>query len=139
MTAANKKDKIFYKVTFPDFWETAYETKNAYYKRVVRNAEKREEHIKSSVSSPFSDFFAYLNGGESSLPKKEEMSEKEWLERVWSTEQCWYFEEDISITEQCECYCTKDMDIWVCADCFESFKDSLGWIEKPSCELLDNK
>lgn len=127
------KGKTFYKVQFPDFWEQACREKNAYFQRVCERVKKHKAFL--------SQFLPEQDEKRLSLAERDEtlLSEKEKLELIWKSELCWFFEEDILITEKQTAYCDKEMEIWICEDCLEICQKMYGWEIKPSDELFSKE
>ena len=108
------KGLTFYKVRFPDFWQKAYDEKNAFYQMISTEGHRFVEQMK----------------------RGEEYLEGEKIQTFWH-EHCEFCWEKATTDKECVFYCTKDMRYWVCPDCFKDFKNSFGWVEKDSTELFD--
>ena len=107
------KNAVLYKVTFPAFWTKAYLEKNRFFQLVSDDA---EQHVRQ-----FPNTKEYLVG--------------EKIQLFWHAhcDFCWA----TAMTNQpCEVYCTKDMNYWICKDCFEDFKRQFGWTEASSDKLF---
>ena len=109
------KDVVLYKIVFPVFWAKAFADKNEFYQSILRYA---ETHVKN-----FPDTKEYLEG--------------EKIQFFWH-EHCDFCWEKAMTNTECEFYCTKDMRYWICAECFNDFKDRFNWTVK-SAEELSNK
>ena len=70
------------------------------------------------------------------MQRGEEYLEGEKIQHFWHDhcEFCW---KKVTTDKEIVFYCTKDMRYWVCQDCLNDFKESFGWVEKDSTELLD--
>ena len=108
------KDLSLYRVSFPDFWQTAYDTQNAFYRMIEAQAHR---------------FVEQMHRGEESL-------EGDKIQHFWH-EHCEFCWEKVTTDTQCSFYCTEDMGYWVCPECFRDFKESFGWLERGSTELFD--
>lgn len=108
------KDLTLYKVSFPEFWQKAYDEKNKFYQLISAEAHR---------------FAAQMQRGEEYL-------EGEKIQHFWHAhcEFCW---EKAATDKECVFYCTKDMQYWVCPECFRDFKDLFDWKENDSSELFD--
>lgn len=133
----NLKNATLYRVEFPEFWERACREKNAYYQRIAERVKKREYWLRARISDLDNDIISEADKNGGKLLNGVEISEDERLALVWHDEFCYYFEESIPINEPCVAYCMKDMDIWVCEDCFNDFKELEGWVARPVEELFD--
>lgn len=105
---------ILYKVTFPQFWETAYRDKNPFYQKITDDAVR---------------FVKEMNRGHEYL-------EGEKVQHFWHKhcEFCW----EKALTDKSGVfYCTKDMKYWICEECFRDFCDQFHWQVKPESELFD--
>jgi len=105
-----------YKVTFPEFWETAYRDRNEFYWRI-------EEYANTTVER---------------TGKWQELLEGEKIQRFWHQhcEFCW---EKALTYEPATFYCTEDMYHWICGECFRDFKKQFHWQVRPAEELLEKK
>ena len=105
-------NKTLYKITFPDFWETAYKTKNAFFQAI-------EEYAKNFVES--------ANRGH-------EFLQGDKIQHFWR-EHCDFCWEKALTDKDCTFYCTEDMRHWVCEECFSDFNEKFNWEEKAAEEL----
>lgn len=103
-----------YHIVFPEFWETAYKDKNMFYQKIEQSAKRYVEQT--------------MRG--------REFLEGDKVQHFWHKhcEFCW---EKAMTDKPCEYYCTKDMYHWVCAECFQDFKEKFGWTVKPAEELFE--
>ena len=108
-------DKILYKVTFPEFWKTAYKDKNIFYQKILRYA---KEHVEAT------------NRGHESL-------EGEKIQGFWH-EHCEFCWEKALADKSCVFYCTDDLYYWICEECFRDFREMFNWTEKSVDELFLN-
>ncbi len=127
--------EVFYKIVFPEFWERAYREKNAYYKRVVERVEKHATFLRAYIAPERDAALSYAEKNGGKTESGEELTEKARLELLWD-EECWYFGERITLSENGVFYCNRDMDIWVCEECFDMFRAAEGWTVRPVDELL---
>ena len=104
---------ILYKIVFPEFWKKAYLEKNKFFQNVLDCAQK---HVKK-------------------FPSKREYLDGEKVQLFWH-EHCDFCWEKAMTDMECEFYCTKDMQHWICKNCFEDFKEKFGWTEKSVEELF---
>lgn len=95
----------FLQITFPEFWQKSYEKKNNFYQHVYLEAKKHVEILKRGEE--------YLNGDLC----------KEWWHR--HCDFCW---KTIDTNLNGECYCSEDIELWVCAECFNAFKGHFEWV-----------
>lgn len=102
-----------YKVTFPEFWETAYRDKNAFYQKIARYARRHVE--------------ATGRGGE--------FLEGEQIQRFWH-EHCEFCWEKATTDKPCVFYCTEDLYYWICEECFNDFCEQFHFQVKPAEELF---
>ena len=100
-----------YKVTFPEFWDTAYRNKNTFYQKIARYAER---------------FVAESNHGAEYL-------EGDKIQHFWH-EHCEFCWEKALTDKNCEFYCTEDMYYWICAECFRDFREKFNWQVKSAEE-----
>ena len=100
-------NETFYKVTFPQFWETAYRDKNTFYQAIKQNAK---------------EFVKNMNRGH-------EFLEGEKIQHFWH-EHCVFCSEKALTDKECTFYCTEDMRYWVCEECFNNFKEKFNWEQK---------
>ena len=131
----NLHGEVFYKIVFPEFWERAYREKNAYYKRVTERAKKHEAHLRCCIDPEYDSILSYAEKNGGKIPEGDVLTEKRRLELLWS-EECWYFCEEIPLTERGVAYCTKDMDIFLCEECFDMFKKAEEWTVRSADELV---
>lgn len=96
-----------YKVSFPPFWVEAYRDKNAFYQKIVRDAER---------------FVATMHRGREYL-------EGEKVQHFWH-EHCEFCGEKAQTDEPCTFYCTKDLQHWICEKCFQDFQENFHWQEE---------
>ncbi len=95
--------KLF-KITFPEFWIQAYKNKNNFFDYVFKEA---KQFIDKGISSA-----NYL---------------KDDLCKILWERHCEFCFKKITILSNKECYCTVDCFNWICADCYEDFKDQFNW------------
>ena len=103
---------IFYKITFPEFWEVAYRNKNAFYQMIERYAKSYVERTN----------------------KGHEFLEGEKIQHFWH-EHCDLCYEKVMTDINCTFYVTDDMRRWICEKCFNDFKEQFNWKEKSAEEL----
>ncbi len=108
------QNAVLYKIVFPDFWKKAYVDKNEFYQSILRYA---ENHVKA-------------------FPDTKQHLENDQIQLFWH-EHCDFCWGKAMTNMNCEFYCTKDMRHWICKECFEDFKDKLGWTVKTVNELFD--
>lgn len=99
---------ILCKVTFPDFWQTAYAQKNGFYQKIARYAHRHVE--------------ATGKGGE--------FLEGEKIRHFWH-EHCEFCWEKATTDTACTFYCTEDLYYWICEECFRDFRETFRWQLKP--------
>lgn len=109
------QNAILHKIVFPEFWERAYMEKNKFFQNVLGCAKK---HVKK-----FPNTREYLNG--------------EKVQLFWH-EHCDFCWEKAMTNMECEFYCTKDMQHWICKACFGDFKEKFAWTEKSADEFLND-
>ena len=102
-----------YKVTFPEFWETAYRNKNTFYQKIALYAERFVAETNRGVE--------YLDGDK--------------IQHFWH-EHCEFCWEKALTDKYCEFYCTEDMHYWICAECFHDFREKFNWQVKSAEELF---
>ena len=108
-------NKTLYKIIFPAFWKTAYETQNLFYLKIESYTKKHVEATNRGLE--------YLEG--------------EKIQHFWHAhcEFCW----EKALTDKvCTFYCTEDLQYWICEECFRDFKEKLHWTEKPAEELFNH-
>ena len=105
-------NKTLYKIIFPDFWKTAYENRNVFFRKIEQYARK---HIETT------------NRGH-------EFLEGEKIQHFWH-EQCEFCWAKALTDKEYSFYCTEDMRYWVCEECFNDFKEKFNWEEKSVDEL----
>lgn len=93
---------IFYKITFPEFWEVAYREKNVFYQMI-------ERYAKSYVES---------------TNKGHEFLEGEKIQHFWH-EHCDLCYEKAMTDINCTFYVTDDMRHWICEECFNDFMEKV--------------
>lgn len=95
---------VFYKITFPIFWEKAYKDQNKFYQKILSYA---EYYVKSTGTCR-----EYLEGDQ--------------IQHLWHDhcEFCW---EKAVTNEPLEFYCTTDLKYWVCKNCFQDFANRFQW------------
>jgi hypothetical protein len=108
-----------YKVSFPEFWETAVREENEFYKKI-------EKGPTTYVKDP---------EGKWTIVEKEPIPIEE-AALHWH-EHCVFCWEKAMTNMEGEFYCTKDMYYWICAECFHDFKEKFNWQEKPAEALFD--
>ena len=106
------ENAVVYRIKFPEYWEKAFREKNSFFRIVQYDAE---------------DFVNTMNRGQ-------EFLEGEKIRHFWH-EHCFFCWEKATTDMESVFYCTEDMQIWICAKCFEDFKDKFKWIVKPGEEL----
>ena len=106
-------NKTLYKIAFPEFWETAYESKNAFYQKLVRYAKK---------------FVETTNRGHEYL-------EGEKIQHFWHAH-CEFCQEKALTDKNSIFYCTDDMQYWICEECFRDFRERFNWTVKSAEELF---
>lgn len=104
----------FYKVRFPQFWKKAYADKNAFFQKTERYAHDFVEHFH----------------------REEEYLEGEQIRLFWH-EHCKLCWDEIMADDEREFYCSQNLDIWMCPECFNDFKEKFGLIERPEEELIE--
>jgi len=111
-----KEEKLFdeiyngiklFQIVFPEFWQNALKNKNSFFKYIFVEAEK---HVK------------LLGRGEEYLTDERC---KEWWHRHCGF--CW---KTITTDMREECYCSENGSYWICAGCFNDFKDRFEWKAK---------
>ena len=107
-------DKIFYKVTFPEFWETAYRDKNEFYWRIEKDAKITVE----------------------GTGKWQELLIGERIQNFWH-QHCSFCWEKALTYEPATFYCTEDMYHWICEECFRDFREQFHWQVRPTEELFE--
>ena len=105
-------NKTLYKITFPEFWKTAYGDKNAFFQAI-------EQYAKEFVKN--------MNRGY-------EFLEGEKIQHFWH-EHCAFCWEKALTDKECTFYCTEDMRHWICEECFCDFKERFHWAEKSADDL----
>ena len=103
-----------YKVTFPAFWNTAYQNKNAFFRDIVEYAQR---HVAATGRGQ-----EYLEG--------------ERIQHFWH-EHCSFCWEKALTYEPATFYCTEDMHDWICEKCFQDFKEQFCWQVRPAEELFE--
>lgn len=102
-----------YKVSFPEFWKTAYNDKNLFFQKIEAYAKK---FVKTT-------------------DRGQEYLEGENIQHFWHEhcEFCW----GKALTDKsCIFYCTKDMRYWICDKCFRDFQEQFHWQEKTAADLF---
>ena len=102
-----------YKVSFPEFWQTAYKDRNTFYQKIERYAKRHVETTGRGCE--------YLDG--------------EKIQHFWH-EPCEFCWEKALTDKPCEFYCTEDMRYWICAECFRDFFEQFHWQVRPAEELF---
>ena len=102
-----------YKVTFPEFWEEAYRTKNAFYQKIA----------------------AYANDTVKRTGKWAELLEGEKVQHFWH-QHCDFCWEKALTDKPGTFYCTKDRRHWICEECFRDFHEKFHWQVNPAEELF---
>ena len=103
----NLKNAVLYEIRFPQFWERAYREKNGFYQIVQNDA---ENYVKRTG-------------------KCAELLEGEKIQHFWH-EHCFFCWEKATTDAEAVFYCTEDMNVWICAKCFNDFKDKFHWVVK---------
>ena len=93
-----------YKVVFPGFWKTAYRKKNAFFHMIALGAQN----------------FVEQTG------RGQEFLEGERVQHFWH-EHCDFCWEKAETDKECTFYCTKNMEHWVCEECFCDFCEQFKW------------
>lgn len=101
------ENAVVYKIKFPEYWEKAYREKNSFYRLIQNDAE---------------NFVKVMNQGREFLDGKK-------IQHFWH-EHCYFCWNKATTDRECVFYCTEDMQCWICADCFNDFKDKFKWIVK---------
>lgn len=113
------KDIKLLQIIFPEFWQNAYKKKNNFFHHVYAEA---KQHVDFGICG------------------------KEWLEKdrckeLWHRhcDFCW---KKINIDIQGRCYCSEDIELWICAECFNTFKEHFEWtyekVQDISAESIAN-
>ena len=110
------KNAVLYEIKFPEYWKKAYREKNSFYRLIQNDA---ENYVKA------------MNRGM-------EFLEGEKIQHFWH-EHCCFCWSKATTDQQCLFYCTEDMQNWICAECFNDFKDKFKWIVKSGDELCWKK
>lgn len=93
-------------IVFPQFWQRAYETKNNFFQEVFEDAKHHVETYDNTY---------------------EEYLKDERVARFWHMH-CIFCMKTITTDMQEECYRSIDDDlVWVCAECFNDFKERFEW------------
>ena len=106
-------DVTLYKVTFPEFWETAYRDKNEFYQNIVEYAQR---HV-------------------SMTGRGQELLKGEKVQCFWH-EHCSFFWEKTLTDKPATFYCTEDMYYWICEECYRDFCEQFHWQVKPAEDLF---
>ena len=106
------RGETLYKVAFPSFWQKAYAERNVFYRMIFSSAHRFVEQTGRSGE--------YLEG--------------EQIRHFWHAH-CAFCWEKVTTDQECEFYCTKDMQNWICPECFGDFRDSFAWTIQDSSEL----
>ncbi len=101
-----------YKITFPEFWQNAYRTKNFFFQKISIYAHR---------------FVAETGRGQEFL-----VGEK--IRHFWH-EHCEFCWEKALTDKPSVFYCTEDMYYWICEECFQDFAEQFHWQVKPAEEL----
>lgn len=102
---------VLYEIKFPEFWKKAYQEKNAFFQLIKNDA---ENYVKTMGKGT-----EFLNG--------------EKVQYFWH-EHCFFCWEKATTNAEKVFYCTEDMQVWICRECFNDFKDKFQWTVKPSDE-----
>lgn len=94
----------FQKIKFPDFWAKSCESKNAFYHKVIDDAE------------------AYVN----EFHRYEDYLKDDRVQLFWH-EHCFFCFEKFMTDMDVECYCTTDFEHWICEECFNDFKNKFDF------------
>lgn len=105
--------RILYRISFPEFWRTAYRTKNKFYQKIDTYARSHVERTGQGA----------------------EWLEGEKIQHFWH-EHCEFCRDKALTDKQSVFYCTEDMYYWVCEDCCRDFKEQFHW-QLLSQELLN--
>ena len=103
------KGKSFLQIAFPEFWQRAYKTKNHFFQYVFAEAKQQVELLGQCAE--------YLEGDRC---------------RGFWQRHCDFCNKSITTDTKEICYCSKDGLDWICAECFNDFKEKFGWT------VLDN-
>lgn len=98
---------VFYKITFPEFWNKAYREKNEFFKLIEQDAR---------------EWVAHTNQGH-------EFLEGEKIQHFWH-EHCDLCYLKATTDSNCTFYVTADLGHWICEECFNDFKEELNWKTK---------
>lgn len=98
------ENTVLYKIEFPQFWEKAYQTKNAFYALVEAEAQR------------------WIGAGRANAD--ELFAEK--VQHIWH-EHCAFCWEKALTNKACVFYCTTDFKHWICEECFNDFKNKFHW------------
>lgn len=109
----NLSNATLYRVSFPEFWETAYAGKNAFFQKVAQDATR---------------FVECANRGH-------EFLEGDKIQHFWH-EHCAFCWEKALTDKACEFYCTEDMKHWICAGCFRDLHEKFNWQVRPAEDLF---
>jgi hypothetical protein len=93
-----------FRIVFPEFWEQAYRAKNNFYQYVFDEAKRHVEL--------FGRYAEYLEGARCG--------------EFWQRH-CSLCTKEITTDTNEECYCSEDGLDWLCAECFNDFKERFNW------------
>lgn len=130
--------EVFYQLQFPEFWERSYAEKNAYYNRVERLFKRTESALMQELDAEVFARLSYASEHDGVLPDGRRLTEKEKMELLWY-EDCFLFSEKLFLNQPATLYCTKDMDVWLCEECFEMMQsvNRVKWVVCPSDTLFE--
>jgi len=103
----------YYKITFPQFWETAYQTKDSFFQVLENNAK---------------EIVAITNKGH-------EFLEGDKIQYFWH-QHCEFCMKEATTDKECVFYYTPEAEAWICETCFRDFKERFNFREKPTKELV---
>ena len=92
------------KIIFPEFWDASYVERNAFFQRVLQDA---EEHVKRTGR------FANLLRDKS-------------IQDFWHAH-CDFCTIEIDTRKKGTFYCTEDYMFWICKICFDDFNKHFDW------------
>ena len=95
---------VLRRAVFPEFWQEAYKKRNPFYQKVSLYAQQ---------------FVATMQRGDECL-------DGEQIQHFWHAH-CDFCLEKALTDKPCEFYYTEDMDHWICAECFQNFREQFHW------------